>query len=89
MPGEKVSVIDEQPRPVLQALYTFEGDVEACRTRWGADGSQVLRNLGTSTIDHKKPDPAFGKRSLVVARSGGLGIAWRSTVRASWGGISR
>ena len=70
MAGDKAKVMDEPTVP-LQALYTFDGDTEAWSDMLGADGLQELRNLGTCTLDHRKPDPAFGKRSLVV------GSEWR------------
>jgi hypothetical protein len=70
MAGDKAKAMDEPTVP-LQALYTFEGDTETWSDMLGADGLQVLRNLGTCTLDHKKPEPAFGKRSLVV------GSEWR------------
>jgi hypothetical protein len=67
MPGEHAQVIDD-PAPVpLQALYTFEGQADPWSDRLGEDGLQELRNLGTSTLDHKDPQPAFGKSSLVVS----------------------
>jgi hypothetical protein len=80
MPGETAKVIDEQLLPELQALFTFEGDTEAWSDMLGEDGLQVLRNLGTSRLDDQRglcsvdrpnPQPAFGKRSLVV------GSRWR------------
>ncbi len=71
MPGEQARLIDEELAPPLQALYTFDGDTESWADALGADGLQPLRNLGTCTIDHKKPDPASGKHSLVV------GSEWR------------
>ncbi len=69
--GENARPIDEPPVPPLQALYTFEGNTEAWADMLGDDGVQELRNLGTCMLDHKKPQPAFGKRSLVV------GSEWR------------
>ncbi|HSW43965.1 MAG TPA: LamG-like jellyroll fold domain-containing protein [Phycisphaerae bacterium] len=66
MPGEKVRMIEEQAGPVLQALYTFEGDIDSWSDMLGEDGLQPLRNLGTCVMDSKKPAPAFGKRSLVI-----------------------
>lgn len=74
MPGEKARVLDEDPKPPLAALYTFEGEVDPWSDMLGDDGLQLLRNLGTSYIDDRKapagpptkPDPAFGKRSLIV-----------------------
>lgn len=71
MPGEQARPIDEPAGPCLQALYTFDGNTEAWADVLGDDGLQELRNLGTSTLDHKEPDPAFGKRSLIV------GSPWR------------
>ncbi|MDM8006684.1 MAG: LamG domain-containing protein [Phycisphaerae bacterium] len=71
MAGQNAKLINEPPVPVLQALYTFEGNTEAWSDMLGGDGLQALRNLGTSTLDHKNPDPAFGQRSLVV------GSPWR------------
>lgn len=68
MPGPEARPMDE-PAPVpLQALYTFEAGWSDVL---GEDGLQELRNLGTSTIDYKEPQPAFGSRSLVV------GSPWR------------
>ncbi len=69
--GEGAKAIDEPAGPVLQALYTFDGKTDAWSDVLGEDGLQTIRNLGTCVIDHKKPDPAFGKRSLVV------GSEWR------------
>ncbi len=71
MAGAKARVIDEQIAPPLQVLFTFEGNTEARSDMLWEDGSQALRNLGTCRLDHKKRDPAFGKRSLVV------GSRWR------------
>jgi hypothetical protein len=71
MPGERAAVLPEPAPAPLQALYTFESNTEAWTDMLTEDGPQLLRNLGTCTIDHKKPDPAFGKRSLVV------GSDWR------------
>jgi len=71
MPGPDAGLLDD-PAPVpLQALYTFEGDTEPWSDMLGADGRQEMRNLGTSALDQKDPQPAFGKRSLVV------GSPWR------------
>ncbi len=83
MPGEKVKVLEDKAPPVLQALYTFEGDTEAWADLLGEDGLQRLRNLGTCTLDHKKPDPAYGKRSLVV------GSEWRPWNRVEIEGTSK
>lgn len=71
MAGQHAKPVEEPPVPALQALYTFEGNTEAWSDMLGEDGLQSLRNLGTSTLDHKNPDPAFGRRSLVV------GSQWR------------
>jgi len=80
MAGENARVIDEQTAPVLQALFTFEGNTEPWSDRLWEDGLQTLRNLGTCrldderglcTLDRENPQPAFGKRSLVV------GSRWR------------
>jgi hypothetical protein len=71
MAGDKAKAIDEPLKPMLQVLYTFEGNTEAWSDMLPADGCQYLRNLGTCVLDHKKPDPAFGKRSLIV------GSEWR------------
>ncbi len=64
--GEKARAIDEPAPPPLQALYTFEGQTDAWSDMLANDGLQVLRNLGSCTLDHKNPQPAFGKRSLVI-----------------------
>jgi len=56
---------EPEPTP-LQALFTFEGQVNPWSDMLGADGSQMLRNLGTCRIDYRKPDPAFGKHSLQI-----------------------
>ncbi len=69
--GESAKPIDEPSSPPLQALFTFEGPKNPWSDMLGDDGLQVLRNLGTCTLDHKNPDPAFGKVSLVV------GSQWR------------
>ena len=69
--GEGAKPLDEPSGPPLQALFTFDGNTEAWSDMLGDDGLQVLRNLGTCTLDHKNPDPASGKRSLVV------GSQWR------------
>lgn len=82
MPGDGVKVIDEPAAPVLQALYTFDGNTEAWADELGDDGLQMLRNLGTCTLDHKKPDPASGKRSLIV------GSEWRPWNRVEVEGTS-
>ena len=66
MAGENVRVLEEEPGPGLQALFTFEGKNDAWADMLAADGLQAMRNLGTCVIDHKNPDPAFGRRSLVV-----------------------
>ncbi len=71
MPGEEARSIEDPPRPPLQALYTFEGNVEAWSDMLPDDGLQILRNLGTCKLDHREPQPAFGKRSLIV------GSTWR------------
>jgi hypothetical protein len=71
MAGASARPIDEPPCTPLQALYTFDGNTEAWSDMLGEDGSQRLRNLGTCVLDHEKPDPAFGKRSLIV------GSDWR------------
>lgn len=71
MPGPNARPIDEPAKAPLAALYTFEGNREPWSDMLGEDGLQPLRNLGTSTIDRKSPDPAFGKHSLVV------GSDWR------------
>lgn len=71
MPGPDANLIDDPAPTPLQALYPFEGNTEAWSDMLGGDGLQELRNLGTCTLDHKNPDPAFGKRSLVV------GSPWR------------
>jgi len=71
MPGRDAKMLDEHKNPSLQVLFTFEGNTEAWSDMLWEDGIQLLRNLGTCRLDHKKPDPAFGKRSLVV------GSPWR------------
>lgn len=68
--GDTVQVMEED-KPPLAALFTFEGETEAWSDMLSQDGAQVLRNLGTCTLDHKEPSPAFGERSLVV------GSPWR------------
>ncbi|NLU21483.1 MAG: LamG domain-containing protein [Phycisphaerae bacterium] len=71
MPGPNARVIDD-PAPVpLQALYTFEGYFDGWSDMLGRDGLQELCNLGTSTLDYKEPQPAYGRHSLVV------GSPWR------------
>ncbi len=75
MAGEKAKAIDEQGPPSLQALFTFEGNTEAFSDMLWDDGLQSLRILGTSRIDHKEPQPAYGQRSLVV------GSQWRTQNR--------
>lgn len=69
--GEHAQAEPDEPGPVLQALYTFEGKNDPWSDMLPADGLQAMRNLGTSTIDTKKPDPAFGRHGLVV------GSDWR------------
>lgn len=64
MAGDNAKALSEPGPTPLQALFTFEGQADAWADTLGADGVQKLRNLGTSRLDHKKPDPAFGKRSL-------------------------
>ncbi len=71
MAGENASVIEEPTPPALEALFTFEGGTDGWSDLLWADGVQTLRNLGTCRLDYKQPDPAFGKRSLVV------GSEWR------------
>ena len=80
MAGENARVIDEQTAPVLQVLYTFDGDTDGWSDMLWEDGSQALRNLGTCRLDDERglctldgpdPQPAFGTRSLVV------GSRWR------------
>lgn len=66
--GENIKFIDEPTTP-LQALFTFEGNTEAYSDLLPADGLQTIRNLGSCVIDHKKPNPAFGKRSLIIGSS--------------------
>jgi len=83
MVGENARPIDEPPGPCLQALYTFDGEVDAWSDMLGEDGLQRLRNLGTCTIDRKKPDPAFGKHSLII------GSQWRPWNRVEIEGSSR
>ncbi len=83
MAGDKARPLDEPPGVCLQALYTFDGEINAWSDLLGDDGLQKLRNLGTCAIDNKKPDPAFGKHSLIV------GSQWRSWNRAEIDGSSR
>lgn len=66
MVGNAAKALSE-PEPIpLQALFTFESQVNPWADVLGADGTQTLRNLGTCRIDYRKPDPAFGNRSLQV-----------------------
>lgn len=69
--GEHVKPVADEPGSVLQALYTFEGKHDAWADMLADDGLQPLQNLGTCTLDTRKPDPAFGERSLIV------GSEWR------------
>jgi len=82
MAGENARVIDETTEPPLQVLFTFEGNVEAFSDMLWGDGIQHMRNLGTCRLDHKKPEPAFGKRSLIV------GSPWRPWNRVEIAGTS-
>lgn len=66
MPGEDARAIPEPPPTPLQILFTFEGETDARVDLLPADGLQAFKNLGTCVLDHKNPDPAFGKRSLVI-----------------------
>jgi len=66
MAGENARVIDECTDPPLQVLFTFEGDTEAFSDMLWGDGIQLMRNLGTCRLDHRDPQPAFGKRALIV-----------------------
>lgn len=74
MPGEKAKLIDEQLKPPLQALFTFEGKTNPWSDALPADGLQVLKNYGTSYMDDAKapagapvkPSHAFGERALIV-----------------------
>ncbi len=81
--GENARPLDEPAGPCLQALYTFEGRMDAWSDALGDDGLQALRNLGTCVLDHKNPQPAFGKRSLVV------GSEWRPWNRVEIVGTER
>ncbi len=82
MAGENVKAIPETGPAPLQALFTFEGNADSWADMLGADGVQTLRNLGTCRIDHKKPEPAFGKHSLVI------GSPWRPWNRVEITGTS-
>jgi hypothetical protein len=61
-------VLDEPGDSPLAALFTFEGD----NGKWifnklSPDGNPKLRILGTSKIDRKQENAAFGDQSVTVA----------------------
>ena len=59
----------EDPAPApFAALYTFEGEGwRKIPNRLSADGTPRLTFLGTSRMDSKPEDAAFGERSVTVA----------------------
>jgi len=63
-----IEVMDESATPPLGALFTFEHDGGSqARNKLSSGGEHVLRFLGTSKIDRKKEDAAFGRQSVTVA----------------------
>lgn len=63
-----VQVVDEPAPPALAALFTFEGNGgQKIPNTLSADGKPVLRFLGTSRMDRKKENAAFGTHSVTVA----------------------
>jgi len=64
----RIEVLDEPASPPLAALYTFEGDGgRKIPNKLSADGSPRLIFLGTSKIDGKAENAAFGRQSVAVA----------------------
>ncbi len=64
----QVEVLDEPAPPPFAALFTFEGDGgQKIPNKLSSDGKNVLRFLGTSKIDRKKENAAFGSQSVAVA----------------------
>ncbi len=63
-----IAVLDEPTPPPLAALFTFEGDGgKKIPNKLSADGSPRLTFLGTSRIDGKAENAAFGRQSVAVA----------------------
>jgi hypothetical protein len=72
MPGEGVKIIDEPAGPELAVLYTFEDKNGGPRSdKLTADGAQELSVLGTSKIEWKAENSAFGQHGMVI------GSPWR------------
>jgi hypothetical protein len=63
-----IQVLEEPARPAFAALYTFEGDGgRKIPNKLSADGSPRLIFLGTSKVDGKAENAAFGSQSVAVA----------------------
>jgi hypothetical protein len=63
-----IEVLDEPAPPPLAALFTFEGTGgRKIPNSLSADGSPRLIFLGTSKIDRKAENAAFGSQSVAVA----------------------
>jgi len=58
----------EAASPPFAALYTFEGDGgKSVPNKLSAEGNPRLKFLGTSKVDRKEENAAFGKQSVTVA----------------------
>lgn len=63
-----IEVLDEPARPPLTALFTFEnGGGKWFPNALSSDGDPMLRFLGTSRVDRKVEDAAFGSQSVTVS----------------------
>ncbi|MCX8090235.1 MAG: LamG domain-containing protein [Verrucomicrobiae bacterium] len=64
----EIEVLDEPaPRPYA-ALFTFEqGGGKTIRNALSPDGQPVMRVLGTSRLDRKPENAAFGQQSMTVS----------------------
>ena len=65
--GDNVQVLDDPAPPPLAALFTFEDDSgRRAANKLPSDVPHVLRFLGTSKMDRKPEDVAFGAQSVTV-----------------------
>jgi len=63
-----IEVLEEPAPPPLAALFTFEHDGGSqARNKLPSEEKHILRFLGTSRIDRKKENAAFGRQSVTVA----------------------